>query len=597
MSLDVVVSSYEEEGAGRAGIARSSSAASSTPARQHYNRQQHYQHHNLHSTSSSSPAAGEARKYQYIPYSANTSSSASTQYSSQNSLTGQQQQHGSSRGGTQSSRPQAQQLGFPTQGIAVQRLPRGQHSVPSSHSYNSFQQPAERSQLSVPQSYSHNNFHQPVDRNQHGVSSSRSQNNFQQVDRSQRSVPSSRSQNNFQQVDRSQHSVHSQNNFQQPAMDRRLPESHHSNMPRQFPVQGMSIAERQARSSSLKSGVRHSVDPYAEFSDAHFQFNNHIPASYHSRHSSSSSESSPQASPHHVQRASSLAPQHLLHTTHPHQTTNHYPQQNGRSQRTSGLVHQDLHEVPELVTKQSSGSRSHGHSSDVFDSPYRSSSRNTYVKSSTHIPRRVNSNDSFSFASSIKCCVGLQSSRKKKRSSSRQIALYHAQQRQAQQKRREKENMQNAQKENWVSLSAVRSQYPQQAFHSSPSHSTVSCPYTVSNSTQSTHQQQQYKRSSGYGSELDTGSWATPWGYSSNYESDSDFSDSDFARATRGKSANSVMMKLAKKFSKKNLPITRDDEDDVSIGSDSLERGEAKLSSWKLKQRSNSVSNLDSVDG
>ena len=87
-------------------------------------------------------------------------------------------------------------------------------------------------------------------------------------------------------------------------------------------------------------------------------------------------------------------------------------------------------------------------------------------------------------------------------------------------------------------------------------------------------------------------------GYSSNYESDSDFSDSDFARATggsRGKSANSVMMKLAKKFSKKNLPITRDDEDSGSIGGDSLGRGEGKVSSWKLKQRSNSVSNLDSV--
>lgn len=83
---------------------------------------------------------------------------------------------------------------------------------------------------------------------------------------------------------------------------------------------------------------------------------------------------------------------------------------------------------------------------------------------------------------------------------------------------------------------------------------------------------------------------------SSCYESDCDFSDSGFARATagsRGKSANSVMMKLAKKFSKKNLPITRDEGDGVSVGGDSVGKGEGS----KLKQRSNSVSNLDSVEG
>ncbi len=527
MSLEVVISSHEDERSTRGGITRSTSAASSTSARQHHSSQHQHQHHNLHSSTfstPSSPSPGEAKKYQYVPYSNSASPSPSpamhSKYSSQNSLSGQQ--HPSSRAGN----PRSQYVGFTSQGIAVQRLSRGQHSVPSSHSHN---------------------------------------------------------------------------NFQLEVLERRCPENLRYNV--HFP--SINIAERQARSSSLKSGAHHSVDPYAEFSDAHLQFNNHrSPVSYHNRNSSSSSENSPQASPHHAYRTSSHAPQHFLPGVHPqHQQTSYtsYPQQNGRRQASpstsSDIIHHDLHEVQQFKKKQASANKNR-YSSDVFDSPHRSSSRNTYAKSDSHVPRRVNSNDSFSFASSIKCCVGLQSSKKKKKSS-RQIALYHTQQRQAQQKHREKENSLNAHSDNWVSLSAVRSQYsPQMLYRSSPSHSTVSCPYTASNTKHTKQQQhkQQHKHSSGYASEIETSSWSTPMGggYSSNYESDSDFSDSDFARA-RGKSANSVMMKLAKKFSKKNLPITRDDEDDGSIGEDSLGRGEAK--SWKLKQRSNSVSNLDSVDG
>ena len=72
-------------------------------------------------------------------------------------------------------------------------------------------------------------------------------------------------------------------------------------------------------------------------------------------------------------------------------------------------------------------------------------------------------------------------------------------------------------------------------------------------------------------------------------ESDSDLSDSDFSRAaagSRGKSAGSVMMKLAKKFSKKNFLTVRDDGCIEAIGEEEVR---------KIKAHSTSVSDLDSL--
>ena len=164
----------------------------------------------------------------------------------------------------------------------------------------------------------------------------------------------------------------------------------------------------------------------------------------------------------------------------------------------------------------------------------------------------------------------------------------------------------------WMSLAEVKAQQQSQLIsprrnhhrHGSPSHSTVSCPYTSSSVVK--HNAMRNPRN-GYGSEIEGSPRSSPGvgggsgggsgsgkGEDFNNESGegttSDCSDSDFDNrvpGSKGKSAGSVMMKLAKKFSKKNLPIMRDEGEAAAE-----ENGK-----WKMKQRSNSVSNLTSVDG
>ena len=490
-SLDVVVSSYDDDRS-RGGLSRSTSAASSAPARQHHHRQQQ------------SGSRGGGGGYQYVPYKKSAKQSpVHNRYGSQSSLPSQSV-----------NRAANQYAGFTSQGVAVQRS-RGQQNAPR-----------------VLQSYQ------------------------------QREAEQKRQQS------RGEGS-----------------QQHRS--------QGYSIAERQARSSSLKSSARHAVDRYAEFSDAHRQFNNHVPATY--QLGSSSSENSPQGSPRHVSsRSAQVAMQ---------QRARYYQEQQYRArQLQNDSIQKDLNELQEQMrSKHSSRDQASSHA----DPHYRTSSRNTYVQTNSVAPHRTASNDSFSFASSIKCCVGFQPKKKK---SSRRALAYHSQLQLQKAKERERQLQMQSQyrtstvssnsgdssgsnNNNWVSLSAVKSQFPPQMLRASPNQSTVSCPYTLSAAKAAA----MHKRSSGYSSEVDSMVSTVIDPHSSYYESDGEFSDSEFARATagsRGKSANSVMMKLAKKFSKKNLPITRDEGDGESVGGDSLE-GRA----WKLKHRSNSVSNLDSLEG
>ncbi len=242
--------------------------------------------------------------------------------------------------------------------------------------------------------------------------------------------------------------------------------------------------------------------------------------------------------------------------------------------------------------------RDSGQAPNGFRVPHRSSSRHTYVESRSVAPRRVNSNDSFSFASSIKCCVGVQG--KKKRHHHKGPAVVRSR---SHPKRGHSEQRKNhSSSDQWVGLGSVRSSqqygYPQpRAYGSSgrhsPTHSTVSCPHTIALSTHVQQQQQQQQRgsrnySSGYSSEVESlRSAVVADDGVAGENSDSDLSDADFSRAvgTRGKSGSTVMMKLAKKFSKKNLPISRDDA--------YLEGGE-----WHFDgHRSNSASNLDTLDG
>lgn len=497
----------------RAGsLARSSSSTSSTPARQHHLQQQQQQHHNLHTSSNNStPSPGETRRYQYVPYSA--SSQPTPEYGSQTSVPGQP----SSRTG------RSQYVGFTSQGIAVQRLNRG--NMPGSRS-------------------------------------------------PQRSPPTRRSPHNgWQVMDQRQHAA--------------LNSSSHYHGSREEQRQGYSIAERQARSSSLKSGTRSMVDHFAEFSDPHQQFNNHISSHQH-RASSSSSENSPQGSPLHRSPRGDTTNQILARTGHQNSPANYSRYQHQQyarqiQQQAALAVQEDLNEMQPRKSRHSSNSSKRHNSTDALESPYRSASRHTFAATSNNVPRRVSSSDSFSFASSIKCCVGIQP--KKKKSSRRAVAYYPPQQ------QKHKERLNNDTSDNWVSLSAVRSQYPPHAaYRNSPSQSTVSCPYIVqapptrSNGHASKH-------SSGYVSEMETSPSTL------NFESESDMSDSEFARTagSRGKSANSMMMKLAKKLSKKSLPITNNDGDGSSIGGDSLGKGEGKA--LKSKHRSSSVSNLDSIGG
>lgn len=146
----------------------------------------------------------------------------------------------------------------------------------------------------------------------------------------------------------------------------------------------------------------------------------------------------------------------------------------------------------------------------------------------------------------------------------------------------------------WMGAGSVRnsqmlsSQY--RGGHNSPTHSTASCPHTIALSTHMHRASQNY--SSGYSSDVES-LHSVLTEECEGEGSDSDLSDSDFSRATagvRGKSAGSVMMKLAKKFSKKNFPIVRDDGFIESIG-------EGEEQARRMRNHSNSVSDLDSLEG
>jgi len=236
-----------------------------------------------------------------------------------------------------------------------------------------------------------------------------------------------------------------------------------------------------------------------------------------------------------------------------------------------------------MKTRHSSGV----HRGDPFNGGvYRSSSRNTYVKSSHTSHNKVNDNDSFTFASSIKCCVGFQPKKKKK--TSRRVVAY-----QSQHKVKEREIAWERMNGISCGVPAGRGEYPPNMCGYSPNHSRPSSSRHAHSSS--------HKQSSSYPAEIESSQVvlmeAHDW-----CESDSDSSDGDFARGAagaRGKSANSVMMKLAKKFSKKNFLVTRDDGDEESTGGVSLEKVEddGHSSALKMKHRSNSASNLDSMEG
>lgn len=538
--MDVAVTSYDDEQQSRrVPLARSSSAVSSNPARHHHHHKnhQHQPHnphnpHNPHSSASSDSASHnpsvDRRKYQYVPYKSSVSSSnqipARSEFGSQTSLPSQ----------SRVTAPRSQYVGFPSQGITVQQPARGQNATPS------------RGQQSM-----------PSQRRQLNVSSGMQQN-----------APSTHSQNGFRySAEQSQQRTH-HNGGHHPSV----------NLQRQQNL----ADQRHVRSNSLKASDRYTIERYAEFSDAYHQFNNHLPpASFQKRGSSSSSDSGP-GSPQHSYGHQQLQPQNSQPATHTDYQQRQQRQQ-GR-QTTSGGIQHDLHELQRISSRGPDGYRHN----NPEESPYRSSSRNTYAKTNLHAPRRVNGTDTFSLASSIKCCVGFQP---KKKSSRR---IHHHHHHQARQINRQ-EQLNNVPSENWVSLAAVKTNYSPQVSRISPSHSTVSCPYTTSASAHRAH-----KHNNGYTSEIESTQSTPQEDHDSKYESDSDFSDSDFARAasgSRGKSASSVMMKLAKKFSKKSFPITREDGDIGSIGSDSFE-GSGKMSAaWRMKHRSNSVTNLDSLDG
>ena len=496
------------------------STSSTSSIPAHQDNSQHQRSH------TSNTANGGRSKYEYVPYNKSMSSSQQTvhkKYGSQNSLTGQPT--------NKVTNPRSQYVGFTSQGIGVQRSSQQHSGISSSQSQNSFQYRGQRSQ--------------------HGYGHSHQQQHL-----------------------------------------------------------GHSIADRQARSSSVKNNVRQRTERYAEFSDTHHQFNNHTATQYN-RFSSSSSESSPHDSPQHSSSVSPYSaqynpqhaptnrspqyspqhsyrspynsspnPQHCSRSDYQQQDRQHYLQQHrsGSALHTSDQIHDDLHEMQ--FSKQSNTS----HGSSPFNYTHRSS-KHTYIKSkSSRPPQRVNSSESFSFASSIKCCVGVQPKKK----ASRRILVQQARQKQRERERMagiEKENKNGASPNNWMSLASVKSHLPMaHSYHNSPNQSTVSCPYT-SNFPPSSRNSTYNGYSNGYVSGAETSRSTLSTNHRNRYESDSEFSDSDFSRAagSRGKSAGSVMMKLAKKFSKRNLPIPRDDEDSDS--------------SWKMRTRSNSVSHLESTEG
>ena len=371
-----------------------------------------------------------------------------------------------------------------------------------------------------------------------------------------RAISSSYSQNSFQHMDPRRHGQIPQNNR---------------------------MANRHARSTSLKASNHHAIDCYEEFSDAYYQFNNHTTSPSYQRKVSSSSSDSLQDSPHQLLAPASLSPRMPQHT-HLHSPAN--GDQGGhnfghQSRDHVGRQQPNLHSHKENVQDQelmipfySNGQQE----PSTTESPYRSTSRHTYVKSKANKSRKASSSES-SFASSIKCCVGVQAKKKY----SKQRVLAH----QLHQKQKERERLAGTE----ISLASIKSHQVLNSHmhHGSPSHSTVSCPYTV---TQAAQRASRYN-SSGYSSEVENSKSNINGDGRYKYDSDSDFSDSEFARATagsRGKSAGTVMMKLAKKFSKRNLPITRDDDDESLTN-------ENERSSWRMKHRSNSVSNLDSLEG
>ena len=404
----------------------------------------------------------------------------------------------------------------------------------------------------------------------------------------------------------------------------------------------------EVRCSSLKRGDRRCKAGYGEMLDSHYQFRSQrsmLNGDHQWGMSSSSSEGSTQESAQHPEQSllqsSQYNPQHPRHYTPPHQQQQysrnldphrdpqlHHALQNGGQCQNDDVedepIHMDLYELQQARAKHlasTSGrqhvasskqhvesskqhvesSRQHVESSrqhvesrrhvessrqhveNGFIPPRSNSRRHTFVKPESHVSHRVSCSDSFSFASTIKCCVGAQTKKKKKRQHHGRTMVSYSN---SQAKCRSLERNTKLTSDCWRDTSSVRNA----DIPSSRSHSSCNSPtHSISMSTHTHRTSHNY--SSGYSSEVDSlrSTLAGEAGEAREVESDSDLSDSDFSRAaagSRGKSAGSVMMKLAKKFSKKNFLIVRDDGCIEAIGEEEVR---------KIKTHSTSVSDLDSL--
>ena len=116
--------------------------------------------------------------------------------------------------------------------------------------------------------------------------------------------------------------------------------------------------------------------------------------------------------------------QQQQHHQQPRQQQQEYHQQQQQCHQQQQQHHQQQHQHQQQQQQQQQqhhqqqqhrdgSGRHHSVNGHINNGVYRSSSRHTYVESRTVASRRVNSNDSFSFASSIKCCVGMQTKKKR----------------------------------------------------------------------------------------------------------------------------------------------------------------------------------------
>ena len=358
------------------------------------------------------------------------------------------------------------------------------------------------------------------------------------------------------------------------------------------------------KSRSLKSRDHHRIEKYTEFSDAHHQFNNYrgtgTGKSQWLMVSSSSSEESPQGSPkrplcplpHSKQESSqhvgSYLPAHQQQWQH-HQYSTVQDTQLCRDQRQNDQVqnepiHMDLYELKQSRDKYLASGSSSQHVSNGLSSSHPRSSRHTFVASRSRAPCTVNSNNSFSLSSSMKCCVGMQPKKKKHHRNKMVITRSRSQSKLS--SCTVTTNVAPDQSERGSVRNPHIHALQSRGSRPSPTHSTESCSHAASMHMHT--QRGSHNYSSGYSSEVES-LRSTMAGEYEGEGSDSDSSDSDFNRATagaRGKSASSVMMKLAKKFSKKNFPIVRDDGDIESIG-------EREQEVRKMRNQSTSVSSLE----